>query len=159
MRHLLIGAAMTVMAAGAAIAHHAGETFPVGDLVVSHAWTYETAAAGHATKVYLTVMNNGDEADRLIDARVDFAPRTVIQAQAIGADGTLGVQDVAALTIEPGQSLTLQPGAMWLELEGVQRTFAHGQYFHMDLTFEVAGSVEIDVWVEEADEHDPEGAS
>lgn len=159
MRNLLVGAAMTVMAAGAAIAHHAGETFAVGDLVVSHAWTYETAAAGHATKVYLTIMNNGDEADRLIDARVDFAPRTVIQAQAIGADGTLGVQDVAGLTIEPGQSLTLQPGAMWLELEGVQRTFAHGQHFHMDLTFEVAGSVEIDVRVEEADEHDPEAAS
>ena len=159
MRNLLVGAAMTVMAAGAAIAHHAGDTYPVGDLVVSHAWTYETAAAGHATKVYLTIMNNGAEADRLIEASVDFAPRTVIQAQAIGADGTLAVQDVSALRIEPGQSLTLQPGAMWIELEGVQRTFAHGQHFHMDLTFEVAGSVEIDVWVEEADEHDHDHAS
>jgi len=159
MRNLLVGAAMTVMAAGAAIAHHAGDTYPVGDLVVSHAWTYETAAAGHATKVYLTIMNNGAEADRLLDARVDFAPRTVIQAQVIGADGTLAVQDVAAVGIEPGQSLTLQPGAMWLELEGVQRRFAHGQHFHMDLTFEQAGSVEIDVWVEEALEPDHDHAS
>ncbi len=159
MRNLLLGAAMTVMAAGAAIAHHAGETFPVGDLVISHAWTYETAAAGHATKVYLTIMNNGDTADRLLDARVDFASRTVLQAQAIGSDGTLAVQDIAAIVIEPGQSLTLQPGAMWLELEGVQRTFKHGQHFHMDLTFATAGPVEIDVWVEEPDDHDPDGAS
>jgi copper(I)-binding protein len=159
MRNLFLGAAMTVMAAGAAIAHHAGDTYPVGDLVVSHAWTYETAAVGHSTKVYLTIMNNGDAADRLVDARVDFAGQTVIQAQAIGADGTLGVQDVAALRIEPGQTLTLQPGAMWVELEGVQRTFKDGQHFHMDLTFETAGAVEIDVWVNEVDEHDGDGAS
>ena len=159
MRNLLIGAAMTVMAAGAAIAHHAGETFPVGDLVVSHAWTYETAAAGHSTKVYLTIANNGDAADRLIDARVDFAGQVVMQAQTVAADGTLGVQDVSGISIEPGQTLTLQPGAMWLELEGVQRAFKHDQHFHMDLTFETAGAVEIDVWVEEADEHDHDGAS
>ena len=159
MRNLFIGAALTVMAAGAAIAHHAGDTYPVGDLVVSHAWTYETAAAGHSTKVYLTIMNNGEEADRLIESSVDFASRAVMQAQAIGADGTLAVQDVAALRIEPGQTLTLQPGAMWIELEGVQRVFKDGQHFHMDLTFEQAGSVEIDVWVNEADEHEHDHAS
>lgn len=159
MRNLLLGAAMTVMAAGAALAHHAGDTYPVGDLVVSHAWTYETAAIGHSTKVYLTIANTGEAADRLIDARADFADRVVMQAQAVGADGTLAVQDVAGIRIEPGQTLTLQPGAMWLELEGVQRTFKDGQHFHLDVTFETAGAVEIDVWVNEVDEHDADGAS
>jgi copper(I)-binding protein len=153
-RNFIIGAGMAIMAAGAAFAHHAGETFTVGDVVVSHAWTYETAEAGHSTKVYLTIQNDGAEADRLIEASVDFAGRVVMQAQVIGADGTLAVQDVAAIAVQPGQVLTLQPGAMWLELEGVQRAFSHGQHFHMDLTFENAGMVEIDVWVDEADDHD-----
>jgi copper(I)-binding protein len=165
MRNFIIGAGMAIMAAGTALvapqgwAHHAGDSYAVGDLVVSHAWTYETSSAGHASKVYLTIMNNGDEADRLIGAAVDFAPRVGMQAQAVGADGTLAVQDLVAIRIEPGQSLTLQPGAMWLELEGVQRTFVDGQDFHMDLTFERAGTVEIDVLVNEADEHDPDAAS
>jgi hypothetical protein len=152
MRNLIIGAAAAVMAAGAALAHHAGDTFPVGDIVVSHAWTYETAEAGHATKVYLTIQNNGDAADRLLEASVDFAPRVVMQAQAVDAEGTLAVQNLKAIRIEPGQVLTLQPGAIWLELEGVQQSFSDGQYFHMDLTFETAGSVEIDVGVNAAEE-------
>ncbi len=154
MRNLIIAAGMAIMATGAAWAHHAGDTYAVGDLVVSHAWAYETAGAGHSTKVYLTIQNDGAEADRLIAAAVDFAGRVVMQAQAIGADGTLAVQDVAAVAVQPGQVLTLQPGAIWLELEGVQRMFVDGQHFHMNLTFETAGTVEIDVWVNEADEHD-----
>lgn len=153
MRNLIIGASVAVMAAGAALAHHAGDTFAVGEIVVSHAWTYETAEAGHASKVYLTIQNNGSDADRLLRASVDFAPEVVMQAQAVDGEGTLAVQDLSAIRVEPGQVLTLQPGAIWLELEGVQQAFVHGEFFHMDLVFETAGAVEIDVVVEEADEH------
>lgn len=159
MRTLIIGAGVAIMAAGAALAHHAGDTFEVGDLVVSHAWTYETAEAGHSTKVYLTIQNNGEVTDRLIEASVDFAGKVVMQAQAIGSDGTLGVQNIAAVAIEPGQVLTLQPGAIWLELEGVQRHFGHGDFFHMDLVFETAGALEIDVWVEDAEDHEDDDAA
>ena len=154
MRNLIIGAGMAFMAAGTALAHHEGDIYDVGDLVVSHAWTYETATAGHSAKVYLTIQNDGDAVDRLIDASVDFAGRVVMQAQAIGGDGTLAIQDVAAIAVQPDQVLTLQPGAIWLELEGVQRTFIDGQQFHITLVFETAGAVEIDVWVNEADETD-----
>ena len=159
MRNLIIGAGVAFLAAGAAWAHHDGDTFQVGDLVVSHAWTYETAEAGHASKVYLTIQNNGDTADRLLRASVDFAPTVVMQAQAIDAEGTLAVQDLTAIRIEPGQVLTLQPGAIWLELEGVQQAFYDGAFFHMDLTFETAGAVEIDVGVNKADDHEGEPAS
>lgn len=159
MRNFLIGAAATLMAATAALAHHEGDIFPVGDLVVSHAWTYATAEAGHSTKVYLTIENGGAEADRLIDASVSFAPRIVMQAQAVDAEGTLAVPDLKAIRIEPGQVLTLQPGAIWLELEGVQASFVDGQYFHMDLTFEQAGTVEIDVGVNAPEDHEAEPAS
>jgi hypothetical protein len=153
MRNLIIGAGMAVMAAGAAMAHHDGDTFPVGEIVVSHAWTYETSGAGHAGKVYLTIQNNGADADRLLQASVDFAPTVVMQAQAVDGEGTLAVQNLSAIRIEPGQVLTLQPGAIWLELEGVQLAYTDGELFHMDLVFETAGAVEIDVLVEEADEH------
>ena len=153
MRNLLIGTSLAVMAAGAAWAHHAGDTFQIGDVVVSHAWTVETDALGHSTKVYLTIQNDGAEADRLIEASVDFASRVVMQAQAIGADGTLAIQDLSAVRIEPGQVLTFQPGAIWLELEGVQQHFSHGQHFHMDLVFETAGAVEVDVIVNDDDHH------
>ena len=83
-------------------------------------------------------------------AQDDLAER--IKALDAHAEGTLAVQNLKAIRIEPGQVLTLQPGAIWLELEGVQQSFNEGQYFHMDLTFETAGSVEIDVGVNAAEE-------
>lgn len=151
--------AATVLAATAtyAFAHHDGERFKVGDLMVSHAYMYENAATAHATKVYLTIENVGADADRLVGASVDFATKVVFEGQAIDADGTLAVTEVTAVSIAPGQTLTLQPGAIWIELEGVKETFEHGEHFDMTLTFEKAGTVEIEVEIEElpdGDDHD-----
>ncbi|MEO1020504.1 MAG: copper chaperone PCu(A)C [Pseudomonadota bacterium] len=137
-----------------AVAHHVGEMWQAGDLIVSHGWTYENATMEHAVNVYVTVENQGDEPDRLISAAVDFADRTGFQAQVLGADGTLEIRNIPAIQINAGQVLTLQPGAVWVELESVHRTFEHGEHFDMTLTFENAGSIEIEVEIEEEDGHD-----
>lgn len=159
MRKLLLSSALFSLGlACPAIAHHDGEIYKQGDLVVSHAWMHENAAMAHSTSVYLTVDNQGSEADRLIGAKVDFAD-AVFQAQTVGADGTLEVRDISGIKIEPDQVLTLKPGVVWIELEGVRRMFGHGEHFDMTLTFEKAGTVEIEVEIEPLDEHDDEETS
>jgi copper(I)-binding protein len=153
----LLAATLLAATATFAYAHHDGERFKVGDLMVSHAYMYENAATAHATRVYLTIENTGSAADRLVGASVDFATKVVFEGQAIDTEGTLAVTEVTALGIAPGQTLTLQPGAMWIELEGVHKTFEHGEHFDMTLTFEKAGTVEIEVEIEEApdgEDHD-----
>lgn len=157
-RNLLAGAAVLALAAaaGSAFAHHVGETWSVGKLTLSHGWTYEISDASHGMPVYLTIDNGGDETDRLIAASVPFAERTVLQAQTLDEDGTLEVEDVEAIAIAPGQVLTLQPAAAWIELESVQESFEHGQHFDLELTFERAGTVTIEVEVEEPDAHEHE---
>ena len=153
----LLAAALLAATATYAYAHHDGERFKVGDLMVSHAYTYENAASAHATRVYLTIENTGAEADRLIGAAVDFAAKVVFEGQTVDGEGTLAVTEVTAFGIAPGQTLTLQPGAMWIELEGVKQAFEHGEHFDMTLTFEKAGTVEIEVEIEElpdAEDHD-----
>ena len=81
----------------------------------------------------------------------------MFQGQALDADGTLEVRDLSAIKVNPGQVLTLQPGAAWIELEGVTQTYPHGGHFDMTLTFEKAGTVRIEVEVEERDDHDETG--
>ncbi|MEO1197853.1 MAG: copper chaperone PCu(A)C [Pseudomonadota bacterium] len=137
-------------------AHHPDEAqyFQIGNMTVSHAWTYETVATAHSGRVYLTIQNVGQEADRLIDVSVTFAGHAHIQGQAVDADGVVAVREFEAIEIAPAQTVTFQPGALWIELEGMQRTFSYGDHFHMEMTFENAGTLEIDVEVEDVDDAD-----
>ncbi len=157
MRKLLLSTAVLSLGmASAVLAHHAGEIEQAKNLVISHAWMHENADMAHSSAVYLTIDNQGTEADRLIGAEVEFADRASFQAQVLSAEGVLAVQDIKALQIEPGQVLTLKPGVAWIELESVQQTFLHGDHFDMVLTFEKAGPVEVEVVIEpvDGDEHE-----
>jgi len=154
MKARLLGLTLAAAMATSALAHHAGEVVKAGDLLVSHAWTYEVAAMAHAVDVYLTVDNEGDAPDRLIAASVDFADKVEIQAPVV-EDGVLRTATVQAVEIAPGQTLTFQPGGIHLVLQSVQRTFEHGQHFDLALTFEKAGTVQVEVEIEEPDrEHE-----
>ncbi len=138
---------------GPVLAHHVGEMWQAGDVVVSHAWTYENAEMEHAMNVYLSLDNQGLSADKLVAAAASFADSTHFQAQVLSADGTLELREITAIQVNPGQALTLQPGAVWIELESVHQTFEHGEHFDLVLTFENSGTVEIEVEVEEEDDH------
>jgi copper(I)-binding protein len=148
MKARLLGLALAAGLASSAGAHHVGEVVKAGDLLVSHAWTYEVAGMAHAADVYLTIENQGDAPDRLIAASVDFAKGIEIQAPVV-ENGVLKTATVQAVEIAPGQTLTFQPGGVHLVLQSVQRMFEHGQHFDLALTFEKAGSVEVEVEVEE----------
>ena len=155
MRKLLLSSTTLALAlVGSVQAHHEGEIVKAGDLIVSHAWMHENAGTAHSSAVYLTIDNQGDEADRLIAAEVDFAHRVAFQAQTVDAEGVLEVRDLAAIKVNPGQVLTLKPSVVWIELESVQQTFLEGDHFDMTLTFENAGTVEIEVEIEPLDEHE-----
>ena len=157
--HAMNAAAFAAMllVAGSGLAHHAGDATRESALVLSHAWTYENAAMADSGAVYLTIENTGDEPDRLIGAAVDFAHGALFQAPVLGADGVLRTATIAAIEIAPGQKLTLQPGGIHIVLTGLQRQHAPGSHFDLDLTFEKAGTIEIDVEVEPVG-HQPDHA-
>lgn len=153
-RPLAAGFAALSLLAGAALAHHDGDVFSRAGMNVSHAYTFENADTAHSMRVYLTMHNTAAEADRLIGVRVPFARKVLFEGQAMSADGTLAVRELTGIAIAPGQTITLQPGSLWIELESVRRTFEHGDHFDMDLTFEKAGTIGIEVEVEALDEAD-----
>ncbi|MGM0559707.1 MAG: copper chaperone PCu(A)C [Pseudomonadota bacterium] len=136
----------------AAFAHHDGERSAAANMVVSHAWTVENAANAHANAVYLTLENTGEAGDRLVGAEVDFANATSFRAPVMDEDGNYSMSPVAAIGVPAGESVTLQPGGVQIVLEDLQGEYRAGDHFHMTLTFEKAGSVEVEVLVEDLDE-------
>jgi periplasmic copper chaperone A len=154
MRKLLLSSALLSLGLSSPVAaHHEGEIYQLGKLVISHAWMHENAGMAHATSVYLTIDNPGPEADRLIGAAADFADEATFQAQTVSSEGVLEVRDVDGVRIHAEQVLTLKPGVVWIELESVHREFEHGDHFDMRLTFEKAGTIEIEVEIEPLDRH------
>jgi copper(I)-binding protein len=157
MRHFLPALGLAALLAVPAIAHHDGDTFQKSGLVISHAHTDEPSPSAHSIHVYMTVENTGDAADRLVAASVPFAAAGRFEANVLGADGVLTVATVPAIAIEPGQTVSMEPGSIRIVFDDVKRTISAGEHFDMTLTFENAGTVEVEVEIEEAHEH--EGAA
>jgi copper(I)-binding protein len=131
-----------------ATAHHDGDVVQNAGVRVSHAWTAEPAAMAHAVEVYLTIENTGREAVRLTGAKTDFSAPAVFQAVVVGTDGAAAVRDVPAVVIQPGQTVTFQPGGLRVVLNDVKRVLGAGRHFHLDLEFAGLGVLEVDVEVE-----------
>lgn len=148
-KKVLAGLAVAGLLSAPALAHHVGDVAAAGTMKASHAWTPQTSAMAHAVEVYLTITNEGEEADRLVAAATDFTQDAVFQAPLLGEDGTLKVREVAAIELAPGQQITFQPGGLVIVLNDVKQVLTAGDEFHLDLTFEKAGFLEVEVVVEE----------
>jgi hypothetical protein len=149
LKQSLVALGLAGLLAGTALAHHDGDIFAAGDIRVSHAWTGETSAKAHAVEVYLTIANTGQTADRLLAAEAHFAEPAVFQAQILAGDGSLTTEEVVSVEIAAGQQITFQPGGLRIVLNDVQQSLMAGDHFHLELTFAKAGTLEIDVEVEE----------
>jgi len=145
---------LVLTAASTVHAHHDGEIFRKGDMRVSHVHTDVPSPSAHGIHVYLTMENTGRDADRLLDASVSFANGGVFQASVVDDAGTLTVQEVKAIAVAPGQFVFLEPGGARIAFDDVKRTIEAGDHLHMTLTFERAGSLEVEIEVEPAEATD-----
>jgi copper(I)-binding protein len=158
MRVLKSAALAALLFAVPALAHHDGEIFSAGALQVSHLWTEEVGPTAHAVPVYLTIRNTGTEADRLVGVKTTFSDAGKFEAPVLGADGALSVREIPAVEIAAGQTLTFQRGGITLVLDNVQRPLSAGQHVDMVLEFAKAGTVAVEVEIEEPHGHEGDHA-
>ena len=112
-----------------------------GDLAIADAYVLETAPGARSGAGYLTITNEGESADRLVEVRGDF-PRVDVHATEMENDVARMVP-VASLEIEPGQTVTMEPGGMHVMFMGIEAPFAAGETVSATLVFETAGEVEV----------------
>ena len=115
-----------------------------GNLTIHAPFARSSARRASSGAAFLTIENTGATADRLVDARADFA---MVQMHVTKVDGN-GVATMQHLSdgieIAAGATVTLEPGAMHVMFMGLKQPLVAGETRRVTLMFEKAGAVEID---------------
>ncbi len=118
------------------------QEYKVGDLVVDQPVAKTTPATAMAGAGYVSIMNMGDTADRLIAVEAAF-PRVMIHDTKVEND-VATMFHVDAVEIGPGETVSMMPGGkhiMFMGLDG--DPFEEGEEIPATLIFENAGRLEV----------------
>lgn len=141
---LLLAATIAAVVASSAYAHE----YKLGDLVIDHPWSRATPPAAKTGAGYMTILNKGTTADRLIAISSAAAGR--VEVHRMTMDGTImRMRPVPeGVEIGPGQSVKLEPGGFHLMMMELREPLKQGQKVPVTLRFERAGPVTVELAVE-----------
>lgn len=139
--HLTAAAALAVsmLAAAPVLA----EEDKAGAIEISHPWARATSPSAPTAGGYLTIVNHGAEADRLLGGTSPLAERMELHQMTM-TEGVMTMRMLAdGLEIPPRASVTLEPGSYHLMFVGPKTQLKEGDAFPSILRFENAGEIEM----------------
>ncbi len=104
------------------------QTSTTNSISVEHPWARATPAGAKTGAAYLTLVNNGTTADRLVRAS----------------------RELPVVDIGPGAALTFKPGGTHMMIIGLKQPLKKGQTFPLTLEFENAGKIDLQVPIAKA---------
>lgn len=128
-------------------------TVTIGDLVISDAWARTTIGADRAGAVYLTVRNDGAEADTLTNLSTPSATPMLHETRM--RRGTISMSQTASIPIPAGTTIMLEPDGLHVMLVDIALPLKLGATFPVTLTFEKAGEVTVETHVAPSEAHVP----
>ena len=137
--------AALIIALGVCVLAHAASP-EAGSVTVEHAWARATPKGAPNAAVYLTLVNNGSETDRLIGASSSVADNIQFHEER-DENGVSKMRALPAIDVAPGASVVLKPSGLHLMLR-IKQQLMEGETFPLTLTFEKAGPIEVTVRVE-----------
>lgn len=123
----------------------------LGNLVIENPWSRETAAAADVGAGFMTITNKGAEDDRLIKASSGISEMVQLHNMKIENDVMTMFEMKEGIVIPAGQTIELKPKSLHVMFMNLKAHPKMGDAFKATLTFEKAGTVEIDFAVEAAD--------
>jgi copper(I)-binding protein len=143
MKSLLLAAAFGLMAP-AVLAHD----YKAGSLEIKHPWARATPKGASVAGGYMTIVNIGATADRLVGGSSPAAGKFEIHEMKM-EQGVMKMRPLArGLEIKPGQTVEFKPGSYHLMFLQLKQPFEQGQRVKGTLTFEKAGTVEVEYAIE-----------
>ncbi len=130
--------------------------FSLGTLKIDHPMARPTAPVAKNGAVFFTISDFDGPGDRLVSASTPQAARTEIHKTSIVND-VARMEKVDGVAIPAGDAVVFEPGGLHIMLMGLKGQLVEGDSFPLTLEFENAGTVEVDVKVEQYHAHDEEG--
>jgi copper(I)-binding protein len=127
-----------------ALAHN----YEKGDIQVRHPWSRATPPGAKLAVAYLEIRNTGKQPDRLLSASTPAAQR--VEMHVTERDGeVMRMRQVTSFALPARERFELRPGGAHLMLVDIVRPLKKGERFAMQLVFERAGELEVELEVQE----------
>lgn len=140
----ILFAAILATCANTALAHD----YKAGSLEIKHPWARATPKGAAVAGGYMTIVNTGTAADRLVGFTSPAAGRFEIHEMRMN-NGVMQMRPLPnGLELKPGATVELKPGSYHLMFMQLKAPFEQGQRVKGTLVFEKAGSVEVEYTVE-----------
>ncbi len=149
----LLGAALATPAAAQSMAGHAAPAMPagpvvtLGELSLAGPFTRATLPAAKSGGGYVAITNNGAVADRLVSAASDAAAMVQLHEMKMEGDQMKMTEKAGGIEIPAGETVLLAPGGLHIMFMGLKAPFVEGASVPVTLTFERAGTIDIDLAV------------
>ena len=155
MKCAYLTAAVFAFLVGTAAAHD----YKVGSLEIGYPWARATPKGATVGGGYLKITNKGQTADRLTGATLSVAGSVEIHEMAMSGNRAQMRQLQSGLEIKPGATVELKPGSYHMMFMKLKQPLEKGQRIKGTLTFEKAGSIEVEYAVEAVGAPSPGGHS
>jgi periplasmic copper chaperone A len=143
MRHparLIVTLLLVLCVGGAARA----QTSAANTIVVEQPFARATPKGAMTGAAYMTLVNNGATADRLVGATTPVADKVQFHKETED-NGVSRMREVHNVDLEPGAKVGFKPGDMHMMIVGLKQPLVQGQTFSLALQFEKAGNIEVTV--------------
>jgi periplasmic copper chaperone A len=104
--------------------------------------------SGSNGAAYLTIVNNGNSADRLDKVESTIAGSTELH-QSVMKDNVMSMVPVDGIDVPAKGRVDLKPGGYHIMLVGIKQDLKLGDKIHLTLVFEKAGKIEVDADVKQ----------
>lgn len=143
-QEILATVAVTLLLAVSAFA----QDYKLGTLEIDHPYARATMPGAPVSGGYMVIRNTGNEADRLIAGSADFAGKVEIHEMKMENDVMKMREVEGGLEIPAGGEVTLKPGGYHVMFMKLGEQLNEGEKRKVTLTFEKAGTIEMDFNVE-----------
>jgi len=138
-----LGALSAVLFLLFATANATAEAAGNSDLAIERAWARASIGTSRPAAAYFTVVNNGDEADRLTGISSPVAAMAEVHA-VTEESGVMRMHPAGPVDLPPNSRLVLEPGGLHVMLMQLREPLVKDGSVTLELQFERAGTMTVE---------------
>lgn len=124
--------------------HVSAHETKIGDLVIERMWAKQSPMKAEVAAGFMVITNNGTVDDRLTKATAEIAPVVQLHNMKMEGDVMKMFELTEGIIVPAGKSVELKPMSLHVMFMDLKTAPVEGQIFKGTLTFEKAGTVEVE---------------